>query len=285
MKNIVLATDLTSMSDRAMERAIKLAQENNAKLSIIHVIPNYKDKKLQASLNGEAYNLIKRYLKNYKSDKNLNIDIQVHNSNDNYSAILDYATNTKADLIVVGMHGKAKFKDLFVGTTVERVIRNSMKPVLMVKNKPISPYKKIVAGIDYSPAPRNALRFAAMLSPAPDIMVLHAYNVIIAYPTASDFAVEIIDKTEETQRHILQKFVEIENTYLKKKHPAMIDHISYKLESGSGYDLIIKEAKKRKADLITIGAHGASMLTPSKLGGYAHDILQNPPCDVLVVKE
>lgn len=285
MKNIVMATDLTSSSDRAMERAIKLARENNATLSIIHVIENYKDKKLQNSLNGEAYNLIKKYLVGYKYHEEIDINIQVRSSKDNYSAILNYAHEVKADLIVMGMHGKAKFKDLFIGTTIERVISHSPKPVLMVKNKPIAPYKKIVSGIDYSTVSRSALRFAAKLSPKPDIMIVHSYNVVLGYPTASDYAIEIIEQTESTQRHLIQKFAETENNYLKKNHPSFIDHISYKFDTGSASQLIMSEAKKRKADLIAVGTHGSSMLAINKLGGYAKDILQNPPCDVLVVKE
>ena len=65
----------------------------------------------------------------------------------------------KTDLIIMGMHSKAKFRDLFVGTTVERVVRKGVLwPVLIVKNKPTGPYKNIVAAIDFAPGSKSALR-------------------------------------------------------------------------------------------------------------------------------
>lgn len=41
MKNILLATDLSEKADRALERALKIAKEQKAKLHIIHIAPAY----------------------------------------------------------------------------------------------------------------------------------------------------------------------------------------------------------------------------------------------------
>ena len=62
MKTILLATDLEANSDRAMERALKTAQEQNAELHIIHAIPKYKNNPLPKMFKQQAEELIKAVL-------------------------------------------------------------------------------------------------------------------------------------------------------------------------------------------------------------------------------
>ena len=61
MKNILLATDFTPNSDRAVARALSLAKETGASLYILHVVPLYPLKKLKRlgqSLKEELQELI-----------------------------------------------------------------------------------------------------------------------------------------------------------------------------------------------------------------------------------
>ena len=79
---------------------------------------------------------------------------------DPFDGILRTAADVNADLIVMGSHRKQLLLDIFIGTTIERVIRKGSFPVLMVNNEAQRRYEKVVAPVDMSDASANALRVA-----------------------------------------------------------------------------------------------------------------------------
>jgi nucleotide-binding universal stress UspA family protein len=286
MKKILLATDLEANSDRAMERALKTAQQQGAVLHIIHVLPLYKAKSKGLTFKKEAQQLIKAiFAEEFPKYKNVDIKIEVVESKEAYAKILEYADKIKADIIIMGLHGKTKFRDLFVGTTVERVIRKGHRPVLMVKNKAIVPYDSVISAIDFAPASRNALRLAMNTYPKANFIALHAYKNPQIYPTSVKYAEQINESAKKENKKVMTAFMHTEESHYKKEHGKKIGKLDAHLHKGNPYNQLIKHAKKYEANLITIGAHGKSMITPSKIGGVAEDILANPPCDVLVVRE
>ena len=285
MKNILLATDLGVSCDRALERALKIAKERNAKLHIVHALPGYKAKNLRASLKQETEDTIRGYLNDYKDTGNVEVTIDAAQDGPTDTHILHAAHKIKADLIVMGVHSKTKMRDMFVGTTIERVARKSTKPLLMVVKKPAGSYQSVIAGIDYAPASRAALRTAMYLVPKAAFEIVHTYQIPVAYPTTAEYALETYAQTEKVQNKAIQAFTNTETEYFKKTFKKPNKKLSYKLAEGRAYETLVKEAKAWKADLITIGAHSAPIITPSKLGGVAEDILANPPCDVLLVRE
>ena len=285
MRNILLATDLAANSDRAMERALKIAKETGAKLHIVHVLPGYKAKKLSSSLREDTEDLIKGYVYDYKDSEGLNITINALQGSEVYAEILGYAKKIKADLIVMGMHGKTKIRDLFVGTTLERVVRKGVWPVLMVKNKPTGgPYQSIVAGADFAPGSRAALRVAMEIAPKAVFHVVHVFEIPY-YAETAYYYVEAKALVEENQQKMLNAFLKTETSHFKKEHGGASTRLSGKLVQGPVYDTLVQQAKNAKADVVALGAHGRMGVMPGKLGGAAEDILANPPCDVLVARD
>ncbi|HBR69701.1 MAG TPA: hypothetical protein DEA55_10040 [Rhodospirillaceae bacterium] len=286
MKNILLATDLTANSDRAMERALKIAKEAGAKLHIVHVLPGYKEKKLVSTLKEDTEDLIRGYIYDYKDSQGLNVVINALQGGEAYAEILGYARKIKADLIVMGTHGKTGIRDLFAGTTVERVARKGAWPVLMVRNKPTGgSYQSIVAGVDFSPGSRAALRTAMEISPKAVFSVVHAYSIPVYAGEMSYVYIESRAVMEDEQQKMLNAFLKTEAAHFKKEHNGATSRISGKLAQEPIYPAIVQHAKKSKADVIAIGAHGRVGPMPGLLGGVAQDILAEPPCDVLVVRD
>ena len=64
----------------------------------------------------------------------------------------------EADLIVLGAHRKQLLRDIFVGTTIERVIRTSPYPVLMVNAEVEQDYRNVLAAVDMSEPSARAIR-------------------------------------------------------------------------------------------------------------------------------
>lgn len=287
MKKILLATDLSEKSDRAMERALKIAHEQDAKLYIVHIAPPYTgpkgSKKWALDLQKDTEDLIKGYLYDYKDTANIETEITVKQGGEVFFQILEAAYAHKVDLIVMGMHGKEKFRDLFTGTTIERVVRKGIKPVLMVKNKPTGPYQSIMSAVDFAPGSRAAMRLAMEVAPKAVFTAVHVYNVPVYYADAFVY-VHTQEVTEETQKKAMDAFLKTERSRFAGEHHGEEKRLSGTLMEGPLYDTLQKKARNLKADLITIGAHGQFGLA-SKLGGTASDILSNPPCDVLVASE
>ena len=49
-----------------------------------------------------------------------------------YAEITELAKEIKADLIIIGAHGRSPFVRMLIGSTVERVVRKATCPVLSV---------------------------------------------------------------------------------------------------------------------------------------------------------
>jgi len=73
---------------------------------------------------------------------------------DPFATIVGEAEARNADLIVLGEPGKQRLKDLFVGTTTERVIRHSERPVLVVKEASAEAYRRVLVAFDLSEGAR-----------------------------------------------------------------------------------------------------------------------------------
>ncbi len=285
MKNILLATDLSPDSIRAFERAIKLASTLKSKLHILHVCPLYSftgNKKQRISLRQDAEDMIHNFLGTLKGIKNIKTAITVREGGETFAEIIKRAEKVRAGLIVMGMHGKANVLDMFVGTTIERVIRKGMRPVLMVRDKPVNDYRNVLIGTDFSYGSKQALHVAAAMAPESVFHLVHSYLVFHDYG-GEDMIIYTKEYSERYVADRLEDFVK-ENKKVLKKYNVKPQNFQYKNVIGEPSATLIREAEELKSDLIAIGTHSNTSLMPYKLGGTAKDILTTPPCDVLVVK-
>lgn len=288
MKTLLLATDLNANSDRAFERALKLAKEKNAKLIIFHVtsaFPDDKRKKWADYHLQNAEELIRSFLSEYEESKLLDVSIEVVPGGEPFSLIIEKAHSCDADLILMGLHGKSKFMDLFLGTTVARVMRKGMKPILMVRNKPIGAYRKIISGIDFSVGARAALRTAMSLSPTAHFHLFHAFDIPVTVDSMALVYSEMHDVTENAHKKSFESFIQAEKEFLIDTYGGISAQITSKLEQGEAASLLIQHTRNYEAELLTIGGHGKQDFLSAAIGGTAEYILSHPPCDVLVAKD
>ena len=285
MKNILLATDLATQTNRAFERAIQLASTLSAKCHILHVCPLYflpSKKKQTISLKQDAETMIKNTLAGYKEAKELKTSITVIEGGETFAEIIHHAEKVRAGLIVMGMHGKVKLRDMFVGTTIERVIRKGIKPVLMVRDSPVGGYKKVLVGTDFSAGSKQAFLLALELAPKSTFDLVHCYGFPNIY-MGDHMAQHAEDVIADLASDRLERFVKQHKRVLKK-YNVTPQKFNFGMVRGDTFSSLTNKASNLKADLIAIGTYSNVSLMPYKLGGTAKDILTNPPCDVLVAK-
>jgi len=138
IKTILVPTDFSDYSEKALSRAVSLAKMIDAKIVVVHVIDTlnyFVTESLQwgevfARLRGAAQPMLTRLVREAekkgvgaKSDLIQGVP---------YEQIVKKAEKLRAGLIVMGTHGRAGMRHLFLGSVAERVIRLAPCPVMTV---------------------------------------------------------------------------------------------------------------------------------------------------------
>ena len=142
---ILVATDFSTRSQRALRRAGLLARERSAKLTLVHVVEDDQPRTLIELERREASKFLDEQIHSLDELRGVRCSFLL-GSGAAFDGILQTAKICSADLIVMGSHRRQLLRDVFVGTTVERVIRSGIYPVLMVNNAVDHPYRKGACG-------------------------------------------------------------------------------------------------------------------------------------------
>ena len=145
-KKIILPIDLNSNFKKPMLLAVHLAEKFSSKIIVLNVLEEYleSDQSIMSRVSIDSINsdieeevskntaLIKSRLLE-TSDINLDIEIKVI-AGESAECILDLASDSSADTIIMGSNGKDGISDFFMGTTSSKVLEKSTIPVLVVPN-------------------------------------------------------------------------------------------------------------------------------------------------------
>lgn len=141
-RNIVYSTDLSRNVRTAGRHAIDLARQNDTRLYLLHVLDDrYMGAEFLAEtldmkeVMGDVRSRVQRELDamiSRPSFRGLRVEAAVRKGNP-AEEILRFAEEKKAGLIVLGTHARTGLEHVLLGTTAEKVVRNSPVPVLTVK--------------------------------------------------------------------------------------------------------------------------------------------------------
>lgn len=129
-------------------------------------------------------------------------------------------------------------------------------------------YKTILCAIEASPEGKKVLAKASKLAEfyGSKLMVV---NVLPYTLLPNDYQKKLKDETTPKVEKILESFdIPRKNCYIKVGKP---------------YDVICKEARRRKADLIILGTHSKKGLR-SAIGSTATGVANNATCDVTLFR-
>ncbi len=280
MKKFLMATDLSARSDRALERAVMLAEDHEAYLTIIHIIDDELPAALSDAQEDAAKQAIDEHIDKLAAGKRDRISIEVV-SGRAHADILQYSEKVDADLIILGMHREDAFKDRFRGTTAERIIRGGGVPVLMVKDRVIRPYQKTIVGVDFSSYSHRAVEFAVKFVPGGEFHLVHAFGVPF-----EGFLYGHDTKRQVAQLHEVEfeKMMDEEMAAFLKSLEGTGTELHRVMKQGTVREVMFEQARRLKPDLVVIGTHGRTGIAHAFLGSVAEDLLRAPPCDVLAIK-
>lgn len=143
---IVACIDFSEPSANALEQAIRVAQRDKAKLEIVHVFtppwthlhyraptpessPDFANQYMEA-LEGR----MSAFLDRFKADlSECETDHHLIESGYTATGITEFAESSNADLVVLATRGRTTLKELLMGTTAEKIVRESLCSILAVK--------------------------------------------------------------------------------------------------------------------------------------------------------
>jgi len=144
-KNILIPTDGSELSQRAVRMAVSLAKLHQARLTGIHVIPDYHlliayegafDPVTEERIEEEAKERAESYLafvRKCAQDEGVACDTLCETSDHPYDAILKAANSRQCDLIVMTSHGRKGIAAVLLGSETRKVLTHSKIPVLIVR--------------------------------------------------------------------------------------------------------------------------------------------------------
>ena len=277
VKQLLVASDLSPRADRAVVRAIQLAKEHQALLTVLHVAPGSLsiDTQQAAALDHELRQRIRSLAALPEDSLTLRVT-----AGEPFVEVIRCARDVGADLTVVGAHGAQFLKDMIFGATAEKIVRNGDRSVLVVNQPLAEPYQRLIVAVDFSEESRRALTLAQHLAPQAHCRVLHVYEGYEAQLRRANVTEAELTRHRFQRRKDARKQLE---TFLQAM--SLNDQpVKRIVKEGVPYHAIIHAAKRVHADLLVVGTTGRSGLPYLLLGSVAERVVREASCDVLVVR-
>lgn len=296
--SVVAATDFSQCSTAAIREAARIASWSGARVAAVHVIDTAVVVEVEAALSPlqesistamvrDAENAWQGFAAAIKGIDARTVPLHV-TINNRIVGILRAVREHKADLLVLGAAGEHA-ADVGIGSVARACVRKSMTDVLVVRDSraaaPGSPFRCIVAAVDFSDNSLRALRRAADYA-SRDGATLHVLHVF----SAPWHGVHYRSPTPLAQPHQQQQYRDSLQRRLQdfaapalRAHPGLrptltvFDHDGHR----SG---IVEYACGVNADLIVLGTRGRTNLRDVLLGSTAEKALRDTLCSVLAIK-
>ncbi|MBZ9708539.1 universal stress protein [Mesorhizobium sp. ESP7-2] len=278
---ILAATDFSTRSQRALRRAGVLARDLSAELTLVHVVDDDQPSDLLELERREAQRYLEEQMVSIAELQGLRCSSEVV-AGDPFDGILKAAEERSIDLIVMGSHRKQLLRDIFVGTTIERVIRTAACPVLMVNAEVEHSYKKVLAAVDMSQPSARAIRTAREIGLTGDasLSLVHGFDAF-AKGKMSNAGLG----KDEIARYVATERLQVgtELVAFLEANDVGIDNWSLRIKEAGPVEAIMEEISQVAPDLLIIGTHGRTGLIKVLLGSVTESILRSVDIDVFAV--
>jgi nucleotide-binding universal stress UspA family protein len=144
-KHILMPTDGSEHSERAIVRGIELAKLCNSRVTGIHVVPDYHlmiayegafdpvtEEKIEEEARQRAASFLD-FVKKTAAASNVPCDTVVATSDHPYDAIVNIANERGCDLIVMTLRYRKGLVKLIMGNEATRVLHRASIPVLVFR--------------------------------------------------------------------------------------------------------------------------------------------------------
>ena len=282
LKNILFATDFSAASDAAAPIAIQIARRYGAKICGVHVNPfdhyTAAAPEAWAAMAEAAEKETKEHTQRLNDLlKSVEHEVVVVEGSI-WEVISNLIKEKEIDLVVLGTRGRTGFGKTLLGSVAEQILRQSPCPVLTV-----GPHVNLWSE-----------EYAKMRE------ILYATDLAADFPIAAPYAVSL---AQENQAHLVLlhviedskagdlvnspevvEFKERKLQQLVTQQAGLWCDPAYIVEQGPAAERILDVAKRRRTDLIVLGARPAKGLATHLNIGTVHKVVSQATCPVLTVR-
>jgi nucleotide-binding universal stress UspA family protein len=290
--HVLCPIDFSEISHHALAHAAAIARWYEARLTILYVFLNLPAVDMPPLvLDDSDRERLMTQMRQVAAGvpSSVVVDFRVQEAGFVHEEIVAQIDATRADLLVLGTHGRSGFQRLFLGSVSEKVIRKVTCPTLIVPPRapdaavdaPVQ-FRRILCPIDFSDRSLDALAYAINLAEEADarLTLLHVVElprVLSEEPTAVDVDIPRIHEAAaaEARRRLHGLIPEQASTYCT---------VETAVVEGRAYREILRHASEERSDLIVMGVHGRGVLDLLVFGSTTHHVIRVSTCPVLIVR-
>ncbi|WP_422081599.1 universal stress protein [Ulvibacterium sp.] len=279
LEKILLAQDFSKSSQNLVHSAIELAKIFESKIVPIHVLPDdIVNKKVKALLNETAMTKLEETVQRIENE-GVDVDNPLLAFGSPHEAIVRAAVDINANVILTGS-GESKKGDTFqLGTTTERIIQKSEKPVFVIKEGILLNVRHILCPVDFSESSKRALKNA----------------MTMARRFKSELTILAVCELQGSTWFTSEKDKEQENELRYTLHQEEFDsflngfdltNLNWTKETPKGNPAkeILSAISKKMIDLLIMGTAGRTGLNRMIMGSVTEKVVREVPCSFLTLK-
>jgi nucleotide-binding universal stress UspA family protein len=294
---ILCPVDFSVFSTRALRHAAALARRFEARLVVLHVVPQWRPYVNMPApfpepmlANPVLCAQVKRDVADLVADviaSGVPVETVVREA-EPWREILTVAAEKAVDLIVMGTHGRGGFEHLLMGSVAEKVLNRATCPVVTVCHEEGRTWeapglvRNILCATDLSPASAPTIRYALSLAAEFQctLTLLHVLDGLASLdsPVHANLppAVTVLSQHEEVARRELREAVASD-----AREWCSIDE---RIVPGRAAEEILRVAAQVAADIIVIGGHRHTSVARTVLGSTSQSVVRAASCPVLTVR-
>jgi nucleotide-binding universal stress UspA family protein len=279
---IVCATDLRVRSNFALHRAVELARRTGARLTLVHAVDARRSApRVRAQVN-RAYVQLLALVDRTCGSAAAATDIVVR-AGGRLDVIANVAAEVDADLVVLAAPQRRRLDSIF-GTTAERLLRATQRPVLVVHRRTTFSYRRVSMALDLSNASLPMIQAASRLG------ILERTETTLLHATAPPL--EGMLKTVGAEEQAIDDYKQDWQDDARARLQAMLTaaeldvartRILVQTEPPAG--AIQRVIEEERPDVLTIGASRWFLVKRLLIGSVADKVLRTAMCDVLVIPQ
>lgn len=281
MKKVLVATDFSPASQSALLYALALARRRKAMVYVAHVVNSsgiFGSESLQRAVDDAWRDTHAEMTNHFIAGRLEGIENQiVVRQGDVWEELSKLISELEIDLVLTGTKGRSGVWKMLLGSTVEKILRQSPVPVLTIGPKvtlavPADGPKRILYSTGFSPQSLHAGRYALALASEAGAR-LAMLNVVTGISTES-----------------LEARVRLEQEGKQKLHGLLPADLALPTEPelfvkfGSAADAILTLADDWGPQLIVLGVRRVKDEGRRISWATAYNVLANAPCPVLTIR-
>jgi nucleotide-binding universal stress UspA family protein len=273
MKKILVPTDFSNSAENALKIAAQIAKKNDGEIILLHLleIPHQGSDALN-----HGHDLPELMLFKNLAIKRLD-DLMEHECLDGitvseviqfemaFDGIINVSKINNVDLIVMGSHGARGFKEMFVGSNAEKVVRSSEIPVLIIKK-------------DYENFEINNLVFASDFADE----VKKSFQDVIDFSNKFNSKLHLVTINTPNNFKSTLNALEIMENFTKNfeiKDFSINIFNDTNIENG-----VLNFAQHINAEAVAIGTHGRKGLAHFFNGSISEDLVNHSKLPIVTFK-